>query len=149
MRPIVPKQIVREYIYAYGAVSPFDGDSCYLILPAMNADCMSYFLKELSDRFPDNYLLVVYDGAPCHQARSLIIPEDMMVTKLPPHSPELNPQENNWDDMREKFFKNTVFNSMTDVIETLSEACQFYEANPDIIQSMTGWNWITHYSIDF
>jgi len=50
-RPDIPSQIIREYTYTYGAVCPFDGDSCYLILPRMDADCMDVFLQEISMRY--------------------------------------------------------------------------------------------------
>jgi hypothetical protein len=142
VRPIVPKQIIREYTYAYGAICPFDGDSCYLILPAMNSACMNLFLEELSMRFSDYYLLVVYDGAPCHSEGALTIPENIKVISLPPYSPELNPAENGWDDMREKFFKNMVFDSIQAVEDKLISACNFYESNPKILKSIAGWNWI-------
>jgi DDE superfamily endonuclease len=141
-RPVVKKQIVREYIYAYGAVCPFDGDSCYLILPRMDAACMNVFLAELSGRYPNNLLLVVYDGAPCHSKGALKIPANIRVVTLPPHSPELNPAENKWDDMREKFFGNMVFDSIKAVEDRLITACKFYEQNPKIVQSFSAWNWI-------
>jgi hypothetical protein len=144
-RPEVPSQIIREYTYVYGAVCPFDGATCHLILPAMNGACMNVFLEELSRRFADNFLLVIYDGAPCHSEGVLTLPDTMMVQKLPPQSPNLNPAENNRDDMREKFFHNILFNSMKAVEKQLVTACNFYEKNPKIIQSMTGWNWIVNY----
>ena len=136
------KQIVREYTYVYGAISPFDGDACYLILPAMDAVCMNIYLKELATRYKDNFLLMVWDGAPCHSEGVLDIPDNIMVAKLPPCSPQLNPAENNWDDMREKFFKNLVFDSMDAVEKKLIKACNFYENNTEIIKSMAGWKWI-------
>ncbi len=144
-RPDVPSQIIREYTYVYGAVCPFDGAACYLILPAMDGACMNVFLAELSQRFADHFLLVIYDGAPCHSPGVLDLPTNMMVQKLPPQSPNLNPSENNWDDMREKFFHNLVFKSMEAVEKQLVTACNYYEAHPEIIQSMTGWDWIVNY----
>lgn len=147
-RPIVPKQIIREYTYAYGAICPEDGDACYLILPAMNARCMNRFLKELSKRYPHCLILLVYDGAPCHSPTALKIPQNIRILTLPPYSPNLNPKENGWDDMREKFFKNTVFNSMKAVENQLVIACNFYEQNPAIIQSLAAWNWIIKSSIE-
>lgn len=140
--------MVREYIYAYGAICPFDGASCYLILPAMNKACMTLFLEELSGRFPDHFLLVVYDGAPCHREGALHLPENIQVISLPPYSPELNPSENGWDEMREKFFKNKVFDSIQAVEEQLVTACNFYESNPKILKSIAGWNWIVNSSPD-
>jgi len=109
---------------------------------------MNVFLAELSARYPNHFLLVIYDGAPCHSKGVLNVPENMMLVKLPPYSPNLNPSENNWDDMREKFFQNLVFDSLQAVEDMLVTACNFYEQNPHIIRSMTNWNWITKSSID-
>lgn len=103
---------------------------------------MNAFLKELSARYKDHFLLVVWDGAPCHSNGALKVPENIMIKTLPPYSPQLNPAENNWDDMREKFFPNIVFDSMDAVEEKLIEACIFYENNPQIIKSIAGWKWI-------
>lgn len=103
---------------------------------------MNVFLQELSERYADYFLLIVYDGAPCHSPGVLDIPKNMMVVKLPPQSPNLNPAENNWDDMREKFFHNLVFDSMNAVEERLVVACNFYESHPEIIRSIAAWDWI-------
>ena len=35
-----------------------------------------------------------------------------MLLYLPPYSPELNPKENLWDEIREKIFKNYALKSM-------------------------------------
>ena len=136
-RPDAPSQIIREYTYVYGAVCPFNGDACYLILPAMDGICMNVFLNELTERYNNYFLLVIYDGAPCHSPGVLNLPDNMMAVKLPSRSPNLNPSKNNWDDMREKFFCNLVFDSMSAVEDQLIIACNYYKARPDIIHSMT------------
>ena len=105
-------------------------------------------MRSLSKRFSDYFLLVVYDGAPCHSEGALALPENVRVISLPPYSPELNPCENSWEDMREKFFKNIVFDSLQTVEDQLVVACNFYEANPRILKSITGWEWILNSSID-
>ncbi|WP_410520937.1 transposase [Candidatus Tisiphia endosymbiont of Dioctria rufipes] len=58
----------------------------------------------------------------------------MQLTFLPPYSPQLNPQENIWDDMREKFFYNVVFSSMNGVDSILIDACNHYENNPSVLK---------------
>ena len=98
-RPTVGKQIIREYTYAYGAVSPRDGAADFLILPVMTAVAMKVFLDELARRHDGQYILMIYDGAPCHSPGALNIPDTMTVRTLPPYSPQLNPVENIWDDM--------------------------------------------------
>jgi hypothetical protein len=47
-RAEVGQQMVREYVYAYGAFSPKDGVADFLILPSMDTQNMNIFLTELS-----------------------------------------------------------------------------------------------------
>ena len=46
LRPTIGSQIVREYIYAYVAVCPQDGQMSSLILPWVDAKLMSVFLAQ-------------------------------------------------------------------------------------------------------
>jgi transposase len=142
IRPILKKQIVREYTYSYGAVCPSDGDACFLVLPKLNQDWMSLMVKEMSERYPNNYLLIVCDGASAHKIGGEQLPGNVRLVFLPPYCPQLNPQENMWDDMREKFFYNVAFNSIDAVEDRLVEACNYYESNPEIVKSISSWNWI-------
>lgn len=142
IRPQVGYQLVREFTYAYGAVSPSDGVSDFLILPYMTAEVMNRFLVEVARRHPQEYIFMLYDGAPCHSPTALAIPENMMVQTLPPHCPELNPTEHLWDEIREKFFPNLVFQSLTAVENQLVEAVLYLENNPSVVQSLTGFQWI-------
>lgn len=43
-------------------------------------------------------------------------------TPLPPYSPELNPVEHIWDEVREKWFPNLVFDSLDVIEDRLVEA---------------------------
>lgn len=142
VRPTLKKQIVREYAYAYGAVCPFDGKACFLVLPRLNKNWMILMLQETASRYPDNYLLIVCDGAAAHKIKNEALPSNIKLVSLPPYSPQLNPQENIWDDMREKFFYNVAFNSIDAVEDRLVEACNYYENNTSIVKSISGWNWI-------
>ena len=90
------------------------------------------------------YILMIMDGAPCHKDGAMDVPKNMMIQRLPAYSPELNPSENMWDDMREKFFwKYIVFDSMTSVEDKLCEAMNHYaDDNPEIVKSITAFSWI-------
>lgn len=142
VRPRVGHQLIREFTYAYGAVSPLDGISDFLILPYMNAEVMNCFLAEVARRHPQEFILMLYDGAPCHSPTALDIPNNIMVETLPPYCPELNPTEHIWDEIREKFFLNLVFESLEAVEDKLVEAVLYMENNTDIVQSITGFKWI-------
>ena len=58
------------------------------------------------------------------------------------YSPELNPQENLWDEIREKIFKNYALKSMNDVYDKLEEAALYIERNPELVKSITSFPYI-------
>ena len=92
----MPNQIVREYTHAFVAVSPHNGGMDSLILPQANEHTMSIFLQEVSNRHPNDFILMVMDGAGWHRAKALRVPNNMALIFLPPYSPELNPAEKVW-----------------------------------------------------
>ena len=47
-----------------------------------------------------------------------------------------------WDEMREKFFTNLVFDSMDAVEDKLEEVMIYYDKNPKIVKSITRFSWI-------
>lgn len=105
---------------------------------------MSIFLEEVSKRHQEEDILIFMDGAACHKSKEthLSIPKNIYIEIIPPYSPDLNPTENIWDEMREKFFKNTVFDSMTAVEEQLAIACRYLEDTPEKVESITSFHWI-------
>lgn len=50
IRLVVLCQIIREYNYAYAAVSPNDGVMDSLILPEVNREVLEIFLNEVAQR---------------------------------------------------------------------------------------------------
>ncbi|MBS0230888.1 MAG: transposase [Proteobacteria bacterium] len=67
----------------------------------------------------------------------------MRLLFLPPYSPELNPTEHLWNALREDCFANIVFADLNAVEATLEQGLPELESNPNRVQSMTGFNWIT------
>ena len=68
IRPQVASQLVREYVYLYGAVSPKDGTCVYLIMPAPNTECFQIFLETLAKKYPRQLILLFVDGAGNHHS---------------------------------------------------------------------------------
>ena len=143
-RPEVGMQIVREYTYAFGAVSPHDGTLDSLVMPVVNAEAMSIFLEEVARRHPEEFILMFLDGAGWHRANDLAVPGNMRLEALPPYSPQLNPVEHIWDEIREKWFANEVFNSLDAVEDRLVEALFALENDRDLVASTTGFDWINN-----
>jgi hypothetical protein len=91
-RPEVASQLIRGYIYLYGAVCPKDGTCVYLIIPTSNTTCFQIFLNVLSRKFASQDILLVLDGAPNHRCGDLVLPNNVALLFLPPYSPQLNPK---------------------------------------------------------
>lgn len=100
VKPIQSMLPRYEYFWLYGAVDPSTGDSLFFELPALDTPCFQAFLREFSLAFPDTLNVLVLDGAPPHIAHALVVPENVLLFRLPPYSPELNPVERVWLDLR-------------------------------------------------
>ncbi len=137
IRPKVPKQVIREYLYAYAAVCPALGKMTSLVLPYANTEMMNIFLKQVSDDFINYFVLMLVDQAGWHKSMELKVPENIRLIKQPSHSPELNPAEHLWDDLREKEFHNEAFGSLDQVEHALCDGLRRIEADPDALRSMT------------
>lgn len=140
-RPSVPCHHIREYRYVYGAVEPITGESCFLIMPYCNTVCMNLFLRELSGQFPDDIILLCCDGAAWHKSKSLELPENIVLFHIPPYTPEMNPIEQIWKELRKRGFRNEVFASLKKVVDRLDDT--ICSLPPDVISHITNRSWIT------
>jgi transposase len=143
VRPTVSAQIVREYEYAYAAVSPRDGVLDTLVLPTANTESMNIFLAEVAQRHAEEWIVLVLDGAGWHRAKRLCVPPNRRLLPLPPWSPPLNPVEQVWDEVREKYFANRRFVSLDQLEEQLVAGLAVLEADTPRMASLTGFDWIT------
>lgn len=66
----------------------------------MNSDIMKIFLLELKKQHPNQEVVVVLDNAPCHRRKDLHDIEGLTLVNLPPYSPELNPVERYFEEIR-------------------------------------------------
>jgi hypothetical protein len=133
LRPKVGLALVREFVYVYAAVCPQDGAVTWARTEKMNTANMSHFLGKMAEQFPEDFVLLVVDGASSHKSKDLKIPENIELCTLPPYSPELNPTEHLWDEIREKWFANKVFESLDAVCAQLDQGVQDFAERPEAI----------------
>jgi transposase len=105
---------------------------------------MQLFLDEIVERYPNENLIMVMDGAGWHRSQKLTLPDKLRTLFLPPYSPKLNPQEHLWDELREKYFHNKAFNSLSALENTLVSGLLALENNPQLVHSITAWDWIVN-----
>ena len=111
-------------------------------MPHVNGDCMQLFLDEVALRYPGERIVMVLDGAGWHQSQELVQPANLRLLKLPPYSPELNPVEHLWDELREKSFHNRVFDSIEALEVHLENALRDMEMDHQRVHSIVAWPWI-------
>ena len=140
VRPVVPCHHIREYRYAYGAVEPQTGESFFLILPYCNTDCMNMFLRELANAYPQDSIILICDGATWHRAKFLEIPPNIKLLFIPPATPEMNPIEQIWKEIRKRGFKNEIFATLNNVVDRLCNV--ICSLSNTVVKSITARKWI-------
>jgi transposase len=113
-------------------------------MPTSNTECFQVFLEVVARKFARQDILLVLDGAPNHRCGDLVVPDNIRLLYLPPYSPELNPKENLWDEIREKIFKNYALKSMDEVHAKLRKAILYIERNPKLVRSITSFPYIVN-----
>ncbi len=140
IRPQIPCHSIREYRYVYGATEAKTGERFFLIMPRCDTICMNLFLKELSKKFSKDILILVCDNARWHTSKDLEIPKNIKMISIPPYTPEMNPMEQIWEEIREKGFRNEIFQSLEKVVDRLCDT--ICNLTADIIKSIMGRKWI-------
>lgn len=121
IKPICPFHQVFQTTYLFGAFSPITGDKFLLELPYCNTAMFQLFLDELSMQNKEQFKIIVLDNGAFHKAKALLIPENIALLFLPPYSPELNPAEKIWANLKRKF-TNKLFGSLDQVSVFIQEA---------------------------
>lgn len=108
-------------------------------LPKCNAANFQLFLDHMAMYKPDELKIVVLDNGAFHKAKSLVIPDNIILLFLPPYSPELNPAEKMWAK-----FKRTFTNRLFHTLESLSEFIYNESKNitENLVKSTCGFSYI-------
>ena len=139
IRPSIPSHYMREYRYCYGAVDAQTGDSFFLIAGGCNTEWTNEFLRQVSQAYPDDYMLLVMDNAIWHKSSTLEIPSNIDLAFIPPYTPEMNPIEQVWKEIRKRGFKNKDFQTLEAVIDKLQEVIQGLEKS--VLKSTVSRQW--------
>lgn len=147
LRPVVANGYEREFTYVYGAVTPLTGQLDWSLSEKMNTTQMNGFLCQLSQAHAQEFIILVLDGASSHKSHDLVVPENIRLIRLPGYSPELNPQEHIWDEVREKAFPNLVLDQMPLVVQRLKQGLGDLANDSERVRSITAWPWIVNVTL--
>lgn len=145
VRPVGIMNIGYEYGYLYAAVNPASGRVFGLILPAMTLESLKVFVREFRSWIKDNGeaetdTVLILDGAGSHRSERVNYGEiDKQL--LPPYSPELNPVERFFQELRREL-KNKVYDSYEEVEQAVEEIFRRYLAKPETVKKLTNFHWL-------
>lgn len=142
-RPRRIKQIGYRWLYLFGSVCPQNGQTHACLLPWANTEVMNQYLQDFSTNLAaDVHALLVMDGAGWHHPKALSIPENVTVLLLPPYSPELNPPELLWREMRQKHMSNLVYADEDELWAAVEAGWMALTADPAAIRKLADYPYI-------
>ena len=134
IKPVIPFQHKFETTYLYGSYSPVNGDSFVWEVNGVNSDIFERYLREFSKHKPEEFKIVVIDNAGFHSTKNMNIPDNIYLLRIPPYSPELNPCEQVWQYIKNRY-KNQLFKTMDSLKIWLHETVNSMEK--ETIKSIT------------
>jgi DDE superfamily endonuclease len=139
VKPVIEVQWPRETFWLYGAVEPSSGDSFFYSFSHLDATCFNLFVQEFAAAFPDTLNLIQLDQAGAHCASQVDWPENVVPLFQPSHSPELNPTERFWQDIRNPF-KGKNFTDLAQLQQAIFDELNAFSQHT--IASLTGYSFI-------
>lgn len=141
-RTIIDSQQSFENRYLFSAVSPTSGNSFHLTsIDDFTTEAANIFLIELKKKYLDKMIVLVWDNAPCHKPEIHKEIEGLIIIFLPPYSPELNPAERFFEELR-KSTACKIFKTIED--QEVAIEAKLNELTDDIpaMKRLLGYEWI-------
>jgi transposase len=103
---------------------------------------MNLHLAEIARNIaPGAHAVVLLDQAGWHMTDKLNVPPNLTIMPLPAKCPELNPQENVWQFLRDNRLSNRVFKSYDDIVDHCCDAWNSLVEQPWRIMSIGLREW--------
>lgn len=141
-RPRIKRDLRFTWAYLFGAICPARGVGAALVMPYVGVEAMNRHLVEIGATVtPGAIALLIIDGAGWHTSPKLVVPDNVVLLKLPPYAPELNPTENIWQYLRANALANTVWETYEAIVDACCDAWMNLIAKPDVITSIGTRQW--------
>jgi transposase len=111
-------------------------------MPRCDSEAMALHLAEIATQVaPGAHAVVLLDQAGWHLSDRLTIPPNITLVPPPAKCPELNPQENVWQFMRDNWLSNRVFKSYDQIVDLCCDAWNKLVDQPWRIMSLGTRQW--------
>jgi len=141
-RPSAPQDLRTASAYIFGAICPAEGKAAGLILPWCNTEAMNLQLAAISAKVaPGRHAVLLLDQAGWHLTPQLDVPANISIVPLPAKCPELNPQENVWEFMRDNWLSNRIFTCYENLVDHCCHAWNKLVEQPWTVMSIGLRDW--------
>ena len=133
-----PLQLTYDWWYLFAAVDGQAGTVSWTWVDSMKAVDLVPLMEALQANAPLD--AVVWDGASSHRdaaVRAVGVP----LIQLPAYSPELNPAERLFEEVR-RHVEGRVYATLADKVAAVEAFLEELDADPARIRRLCGWDWI-------
>ena len=131
-------QLKYEWRYLVAAVDGQSGRIWWDWVATMKAEALWPVVAGLQEMAVLDAL--VWDNAPSHRDAD-IADLDLALVGLPPYSPELNPAERLFEEIR-RHVEGRVYATLDDKVAEVQAFLEQLDADPTRVRRLCGWNWI-------
>ena len=138
-------QIRRQWRYLFLVVGPVTGELHWDWIPSMSKEhTLSALLKHIER---SDIRTLVWDGAGSHRSKDICSVEGISSIVQPPYSPELNPVETVFKEVR-RWTDGRIYESIEEKIAAVDAFLLELASDPSRVKSLCGWKWITEAARD-
>jgi hypothetical protein len=113
-----------------------------VVLPTVSIEAMNQHLDAISICVSEGAIaLMITDGAGWHSSPKLVIPDNIVLLKLPAYAPELNSVENIWAYLGGNAFGHQVWETDEAIRDAYCAAWTALMNTPELIRSMGKRAW--------
>ena len=131
-------QLVYKWLYLFMVVDVRKGKLYWSWIDSMKTEMVGAAINGLKRR--TEIEAVVWDGAGSHRDRR-VAGLGVGLIGLPPYSPELNPAERVFEEVR-RWIEGKVYKSIEEKVMAVEAFLTELETEPDRVRSLTDWDWI-------
>jgi transposase len=142
-RAVAPVHPRYQWGYVFGALQVGgEGAAEFFYCPTVNLESSRTFLAQVAAREPDAIHVVLWDGAGFHPGDGDPgLPANVRLMAFPPYSPELNPVEKLWDQLKDRLC-NRVFANLKALETVMSEFLRAFWQDTQRVVSLIGDGWL-------
>ena len=131
------RQTQYSYLHLLTAVCAATGHACGLISPTLYVGVINIFLEQFRRELPAGvHAVLIWDGAGYHTSPGVVVPSNISLIQLVPYSPELNPVENLWHDLRSHYWSLRVYANYEALEEAAMDAWRQVCMKPEAVRSI-------------